>query len=90
MIKYIQQQLESKQIRTSELIEQYTGIALVSSTEDLRFKFWSGQIIRSVANGTPPQQHFIESSSIAHWCKSRRWALSTRSKLWRNTTSILK
>ena len=39
--------------------------ASVSGAEDLRFKSWAGQIEQSVANGSPPLQHFFERRCVA-------------------------
>ena len=39
--------------------------AFVSRVGGLRFKSWAGQIGHSVANGSPPQQHFFGRSCVA-------------------------
>ena len=41
------------------------GNAFVSGTGGLRFKSRAGQIGHSVANGSPPLQHFFERSRCA-------------------------
>ena len=42
-----------------------SGNAFASGAEGLRFKSWAGQIGHSVANGSPPLQHFFERSCVA-------------------------
>ena len=43
-----------------------SGKAFVSGAGGLRFKFLASQIGRSVANGSPPLQHFFKRSCVAH------------------------
>ena len=42
-----------------------SGNAFVSGAGGLRFKSRAGQIGHSVANGSPPLQHFFERSCVA-------------------------
>ena len=41
------------------------GNAFVSETGGLRLKSWANQIGHSIANGSPPQRHFLERSCVA-------------------------
>ena len=47
-----------------------SGNHFASKAGGLRFKSWAGQIRRSVANSSPPLQHFFERSWVvqAQWC----------------------
>ena len=47
-----------------------SGNYFASGAGGLRFKSWVGQIGRSVANSSPPLQHFFERSCVvrAQWC----------------------
>ena len=45
--------------------QQSSDNAFVNAAGGLRFKSWAGQIEHSVANDSPPQQHFFERSCVA-------------------------
>ena len=67
-----------------------SGCAFVSGAGGLRFKSLAGQIGHSLANGSPPLQHFFEKSCVAPGVMTLRWAPQARYTPRRNTASIMK
>ena len=66
------------------------GNAFVSRAGGRRFISRTGQIENRVANGSPPQRHFLKEAVLPAGAMSWRWAPPTRYKLRRNTESVMK
>ena len=66
------------------------GNAFVSGAGGQRFKSRASQIGHSVANGSPPLQHFFEKKLCRPGAMTRRWAPQTRYTLRSTTASIMK